>query len=90
MDFKELMEKMIESIDEDKGKVIKSIPLKPEWEKKARELKIIVAHMAEMKCKMNSLRASLWSQIELDIGEFKKNMSYNFETDMIDIYDTDK
>lgn len=66
-------------------KLEKSIPVKPEWEKKFMELHKMAAQASEIVRKMKSKRNLLWGIINEELNDYR-DMHFNAETKEIEIY----
>lgn len=86
-DMDDLLKRITENVDVEHGKVLKRIPLKPEWKVRSDEFITLAEHLAEMMAKLKSLRNNFWTGIEIDTGHFINNMEFDREKNEIIVYE---
>jgi len=71
------------------GKVTKTYPMRSEWRKRYAELDKADKEADVAQEKRNTLKRAFWSQVEIDLGIYDKNLHYNPETDEVEVMESE-
>lgn len=69
-------------------KVLKSVPMKPEWKKLHAELDALAVKRAAMEKEFESKRKFMWATIEKDLGIYDKDLHINSEKNKLEVYES--
>lgn len=90
MDLGKMLEEAVKGakqLTEDR-KVLKSLPMKPEWKKLHAELLALGQKKTALEKECESKRSFMWATIEKDLGIYDKDLHINAEKNKLEVYES--
>jgi hypothetical protein len=88
-----ILDRMMSSMcDEKKEKLVSTMKVRDEWRPKLdamkqakQEARDILEQLEKAQAKYETLKKAFWSEVEIDLNDFGNPMTYNMNTDEIEI-----
>jgi hypothetical protein len=80
------LEKLLsELVGELEPKVVKTIPMKPKWEKEYLKAEKIMEEVARLASKLDDMKVKFWKMIEKEAKLKGKDLHYNEKKNVIEV-----